>query len=210
MSIISPDERVYYYECSYGKYRLTLFIPHSELIQLTKENKINKQVLNDFPDGVDLRVGETDYRDFNETYDYRPETDPQVAEKIFYTFLSSTKNWKQFRGSGLIPAKEIDQKTPQRLLAPKKTKSLEIPSTRKISDKKILQTDKKELQRHRRARKTQQKKQNQLENLLIKAKPKKIDPTKTIQNQKFSIKYTKGESIEKIFSRIQHKRKPKP
>ncbi len=133
MPIKSPDERVYYYECSYGKYRLTYHIPQSELTQLIKENKIKKQVQEDFPDGVDLRVGETDYTDFKETYGYRPKTDPQIAEKIFYTFLSSTKNWKQFRGSGLIPAKEIDQKTPESgLLQTTVETRPKIPTTKKV------------------------------------------------------------------------------
>lgn len=46
---------------------------------LSKEDKIKKQVLEDFPDGVDLRLGEADYLDFKESYGYRPEVDPEVA-----------------------------------------------------------------------------------------------------------------------------------
>ena len=108
MSVKSPKERVYYYECSYGKFRLTYFIPYGELEKLSKEGIIKKQVLEDFPDGVDLRVGETDYKDFEESYGYGPEVDPEVARSTFFTILSSTRNWKKFRGSDIIPAKDLE------------------------------------------------------------------------------------------------------
>ncbi len=211
MSIRSPDERVYYYECSAGKYRLTYHIPYSELMKLVKENKIKKQVQDDFPDGVDLRVSETDYKNFNMVYGYRPEAAPWVTEKVFSSFLYATKDWRQFRGSGLIPAKEIDQKIPNStlLLTSRETKPM-VPTTRKVRGKKILQTDQGELKRHRLARENKVKKQKEIEDLLNKAKPEEINPTKSLQNQNFQIRYTEGERIEDMFSRIQHKRRPKP
>ncbi len=104
----SPKESVYYYECSYGNFRLTYFIPFDELARLDKIGKINKQVLEDFPDGVDLRVGETDYVDFQKSYGYRPEVNPEAAKNAFYSILSTTKDWRDFRGSGIIPAKDVE------------------------------------------------------------------------------------------------------
>ena len=47
MPVRSPKERVYYYECSYGKFRLTHFIPYDKLEKLVKESEIDKQVLED-------------------------------------------------------------------------------------------------------------------------------------------------------------------
>ena len=110
MPIKSPNERVYYYECSYGTFRLTYYIPYGDLEKLSKEGKISEQALEDFPDGVDLRVGETDYMDFQKSYGYRPEVDPELAKSLFYTIYSSTKNWTKFHGSDLIPARDLEGK----------------------------------------------------------------------------------------------------
>ena len=212
MPIKTPDETVYFYENSYGKFRLTYFIPYSELVKLNKNNKIEKQVLEDFPDGVDLRVEEIDYKNFKERYGYRSKVEPETAKQLFFTFLSSTKDWKKNRGTGLIPARELDQRITHTtiLQTPKETMKIEIPVTRKVDEKKIFQTEKKEMKRYRTARKNQIKEQKEIETLLKKFKPQEIDPSKTLQMQQFTIRYTEGESIEDVFSRIQHKRRPKP
>lgn len=225
MPIISPDERVYYYECSYGDFRLTYFIPYSDLEKLSKEGDIQKQVLEDFPDGVDLRVGEVDYRDFEESYGYRHNVGPEVALNAFSTIYASTKNWKQFRGSGIIPAKDLEGqiaeiekrvkdekdllfvdflKTPREKIKPK------IPKIMKVDDYVIPQTDKKELERYRRNRSKQSKEQRAVDKYLKKIKPRRINPKQTLQKQRFSeIKWTKGDELEKVFARIQHKRRGK-
>jgi hypothetical protein len=212
MTIKSPDERVYYYECSYGKFRLTYHIPTSELEKLCKQDKIEKQVLEDFPDGVDLRVGETDYSDFKETYSYRPEIGPETAKKLFYMLYSATKDWKKNRGSGLIAAKDLENKihdleknVREQLLSPEKTRLLTTPI---IKEKENVQ---KELKHYRKTRKTHFKKQKELDNHLRKHIPKKIDPKQTLQNQRFSnIEWTEGENIKDILTRTQQKRRQNP
>ncbi len=45
---------------------------------------------------------------------------------------------------------------------------------------------------------------------LKKVKPKEIDSSKSLQMQRFQIKYTEGEPVEDVFSRIQHKRRKEP
>lgn len=223
MPIKSPKERVYYYECSYGKFRLTYFIPYGELEKLFKNGKIKKQVLEDFPDGVDLRVGEADYMDFKESYGYRPEVDPEVANSTFFTIYSSTRNWKKFLGSDIIPAKDLegqivdieksvkdekDQlfldflKTPREKIKPK------IPSTMKVDEDVIYQTDKTDLKRYRQTRKKQSNEQKAVVKFLKKIKPQGIDPSQTLQKQRFSkIQWTEGDKIEDVFARIQRKRR---
>lgn len=109
MSTKSPKERIYYYECSYGEFRLTYFIPHSELKKLPIKTQIKKKLLKEYPDGIDLRVEETDYSDFEKSYGYRPKPDPEVAKKTFFTMFSKTKNWKEFIGSGLISAEVLEE-----------------------------------------------------------------------------------------------------
>jgi hypothetical protein len=210
MTIKSPNERVYYYECSYGKFRLIYHIPPSELEKLSKQNKIEKQVLEDYPDGLDLRVEETDYKDLGTTYGYRPEVDPETAKKLFYMIYSATKDWKKNTATGLIAAKDIENKildleknVRERLLSSlKKTGLLTTPI------KKDKESPHKELKHYRMARKTQFKKQKELDNHLRKHVPKIIDPKQTLQNQRLSkIEWTEGENIKDILTKTQQKRR---
>ncbi len=223
MPIKSPNERIYYYECSYGNFRLTYFIHYGDLEKLSNEGDIQKQVLEDFPDGVDLRVGEVDYRDFKESYGYRHKVGPEVALNAFSTIYASTKNWKKFRGSGIIPAVDLEGqiaeiekrvkdekdlffvdflKTPRERIKPK------IPKIMKVDDFVILQTDKKELEQYRRNRSKQSKEQRAVDKYLKKIKPRRINPRQTLQKQRFSeIQWTEGDKIEDVFARIQRKRR---
>ena len=221
MPVKSPKERVYYYECSYGKFRLTYFIPYDELEKLSKEGKIEKQVLEDFPDGVDLRVGETDYMDFKKSYGYRPEVDPEVAKSVFYSIFSTTKNWKKFRGSDIIPAQDLEgrigdiekkmrDEKPQAFLdfvkTPREKKKPTFLFMRGRPEE-AYPTEKADLKRYRRFRKRQAKEQKDVNDFLRKVKPKGIDPNQTLRGQKFSkLHWAKGDKIEDVFSRIQHKR----
>lgn len=224
MPIKSPNERVYYYECSYGKFRLTYFIPQNDLTKLAKIRQIESQVLIDYPDGVDIRVGESNYNDFFEEYGYRPKVDPHEAERRFYTILSSTKDWKQYHGSGLISAKDLEniefdteklndvekrefrniiRKPPERIIP-----RTPIPIT--VDERKIPKTDKLDLKRYRRRKKNQQIEEKALHSLLHKVIPKGIISRQTLQEQKFSeIKWTEGEKFGDVLSRIQ-KRSEKP
>ena len=210
MPIKSPNERVYYYECSYGTFRLTYYIPIGDLEKLSKEGKISEQALEDFPDGVDLRVGETDYLDFKESYGYRPEVDPELAKSLFYTIYSSTKNWTKFRGSDLIPARDLEGtiddieksvKTSKKLLL---FDSIKTP-LRYVPEEKLDKTD---LKRYHMNRKKHSNNQKKVDNLLKKIKPEGIDSSQTLLNQKFSkIQWTEGDNLEDVFTRIQKKKR---
>ena len=208
MSIKAPNQRVYYYECSYGSFRLTYFIPYRELGELVNSGDIKEQVLEDFPDGVDLRVGETDYQDFYEVYGYRPKVDPDVARGIFFSILSSTRNWKKFQGSDIISAKDLEDQIDDldRRVKEEKDKSLvEYLKTPQIL-KESIPMKLGDLQNHREIRKRISREQREVDSLLRKIKPRGIDRYKTLQNQSFSqIQWTEGENIEEVFSRIQRR-----
>lgn len=221
MPVKSPKERIFYYECSYGKFRLTYFIPYDELEKLATEGKIKKTVLEDFPDGVDLRVGETDYMDFKKSYGYRPEVDPEVAKSVFYSIFSTTKNWKKFRGSDIIPAKDLEGRIDdiEKKVTDEKKKSF-LDFVRTPSEKKKPEflfrrvrpiamgpIEKADLKRYRMYRKRQAKAQKDVNEFLRKVKPKGIDSKQTLRRQRFSkLHWTKGDKIEDVFTRIQHKR----
>lgn len=207
MPVKSPIERVYYYECSYGKYHLTLHIPINELENLANQNKINPQALKDHPDGADIRVNESDYQDFYEAYGYKPETAPETVKTRFYTILSSTKEWRQYRGADLIPAKELEEKS--RDIQKTIDDHAELMKIKPEEIKHIARTEattpEEALEKYRRTIKNLNKKRTQLENTLRKHTPRGINPKQTMGEQKFHIQYTDGDPIQEVISRIQHK-----
>jgi hypothetical protein len=211
MAIKSPKERVYYYECSYGKYRLSLHIPYNILLSLTQQNEIDPKVLEEYSDGVDLRVGETDYQDFHESYGYRPKVDPETAKTLFYTILTSTKDWRKYRGTDLISAKELEGK----ITGIKKTVD-NYADLMKISPEEIkcmaradADAPQDALKTYRESRKLLYNEEKNLETTLRRHTPREIDPNKTLREQRFKIQYTQGDSIDEVISRIQRKgRKP--
>lgn len=213
MPVKSVKERVYYYECSYGKFRLTYFIPIGELEDLVRNGEIKGQVLEDFPDGVDLRVGETDYADFEKSYGYRPQKDPEVVKNIFYSILSNTKNWKKFRGAGTIPAEDLEKRIDDIELMDDEKLSFSdfVKASREIAEPprplRLYRFEKADLKRYRMFRKREAKVQKDVDEFLRNVRPKGIDSKKTLQRQRFSkLHWTEGEEIGDVFARIQHRR----
>lgn len=113
MSVAIPRERCYYYECSDGRVRLTYFIPPNELDDMVAAGQISPAVREDFPDGVDLDCTEPDFADFHAEYGYRPDHDPEALQNAFYAIFTSTRGWRTYRGSGLIPAEELESRIPE-------------------------------------------------------------------------------------------------
>lgn len=218
MSVRSPKESVYYYECSYGRFRLTYSISRSALEKLVEDGEIKKKVLDDFPDGVDLKVGETEYKDFKESYGYRPEVDPEVAKKMFYSILTHTKDWKNFLGSGLIPAKDLKDRIDDIEIVDEEAVSFSdfVLTSRKVTEEKLpsarimperVRREKVDLKGSRKLRKSEAKVHRALNDFLQNVRPEGVDPKKTLGKQKFSeLEYTEGDRIERVLARIQHKR----
>lgn len=108
MALALPVNPIYYYECYCGEFRLTYFIPIKRLKELVAEGKANKNILTDFPLGVDLDCNEPDYKSFVSKYGYSPTYKPSMVCNTFLGIYSSTKNWKNFRGTGRISARFIE------------------------------------------------------------------------------------------------------
>jgi len=67
--------------------------------------------------------------------------------------------------------------------------------------------EKADLKRHRKFRKREAKVQKAVNEFLRTVRPKGVDPKKTLRKQRFSkLQWTKGDSIEDVVARIQHKR----
>jgi len=201
MGVAVPVERCYYYECQNGSARLTHFIPAETLQIWIADGKIDPKILEEFPDGVDLDCTETDFAEFSEHYKF---VHPFTAEQIhntFFAIFSTTKNWKNYRGSGLMPAKELESnineiekevaekvrlKYQGRILTPKTLKQRNLRQV--FLDRSV----------------------QELKDELIDKPIRQIDTGKSMQQQRFGrIKMSKGENPEKIFMALNHRKNPK-
>ena len=198
MSIMAPKETVYYYECSYGKYRLTYYIPPNELERLHKEKSISELAVQDFPDGVDLRCTEEEFAEFERSYGYRPPIEPAAVRRAFLAIFSTTQNWKKFHGSGFIAASDLEAHIGKVERALKRKKLIE---TKAPPPPKRPSLTKHHRHMHRLA--IQRKKLHEsLEEMRIKG----IDPRRTMAQQRFSdIKMGKGVEAEDVFIRLHQK-----
>jgi len=198
MAIKTPNENVYYYECSNGRFRLSYFIPPGQLKKLSKEGRISPKAVKDFPDGVDIGCIEADFEEFEKSYDYKIPLDPKALRNAFLAILSSTHKWKEFRGSGFIPAADLElhiKKVDDALLRAAKTKKkVKLPPD---------QLSLKQLHQKWRQQAVQQK---QMDKVLHELQVKGIDPKRAITQQSFSdIKMTKGTRAEDVFFRLHQK-----
>ncbi|MDX1479228.1 MAG: hypothetical protein R3301_16045 [Saprospiraceae bacterium] len=109
MAVSLPLEPVYYYECYNGEFRLTYFIPFDHLKKRVDQGQADAAVLKDYPLGVDLDCSGSDYRDFTRKYRYPLPFEADACRKAFLAIYSSTRGWKRFRGTGLIPAKDLEK-----------------------------------------------------------------------------------------------------
>jgi hypothetical protein len=110
MAVALPTERVYYYECSAGRFRLFCFIPAAELARLCDEHRIAHAAVVDYPDGVNLECTELSFSELQSAYGYRPPQDPEALRRTFLAMLTSTRGWRRFRGAGLVPAAELESR----------------------------------------------------------------------------------------------------
>jgi hypothetical protein len=113
MPVQTPVELAYYYECSYGKYRLTYHIPIQILEQMVENGDISKNALRDYPDGIDLDCTLPDYKEFKKRYKYRPPYDPEPVRRAFKSLISSLEDWDTFHGSGFLSASYLEGLVPK-------------------------------------------------------------------------------------------------
>jgi hypothetical protein len=198
MTVATPNEPVYYYECSNGQFRLFYCLPAVELKRLRRANQISAQVVKDYPDGVDLGCTEVDFVAFDTAYGYRPKTHPDVLRQAFFAIYSSTYNWKKFRGSGFIPAADLEQQVG----------TIETELRKKVSEPTILRATVKKpsLAQRRKSKREQAVQQKRTIDTLKQFQVKGIDPKLTMAKQEFRpIDTIKGEDAEKVFTKLLQK-----
>ncbi len=200
MPISSPTEPVYYYECSGREFRLVYFMPPEMLEQLSEQGQIRPDILEDYPDGVDLVCTSPDFAEFHQEYGYRPEYPADALRRAFFAIYSSTSNWETFRGSGMIPARDLESRVED--LERSLRQDLEFPDEPGAAT----------------GTRTLEGRQNTMSPRAIQSSPgyafleqlqvEGIDPGRTLREQRFSpIEKSDGEAPEEVFSKLQLKRK---
>jgi hypothetical protein len=205
MSVSIPRERCYYFECADGQVRLTLFIPPEDLGRMISARKVSTAVRKDFPDGVDLDCTEPDFAAFETQYGYRPEHDAELLRGAFFAIFSSTRGWQTYRGSGLIPAVELESKiaevdrTVRRQIPP-----VDQPIQPESAPRPVLPL----AQRRRRAM-AGARGRGRVEQALARLRVKGIDQAKPIDKQPFTrtIRWSRGRKAQEVFSLLQRKQR---
>jgi len=201
MAVASPRQPVYYYECSGGRFRLVYFIPVNELERLRAGDEIAADALRDFPDGVDLDCTRPDFDEFERIYGFRPDNDPKALRRAFFALFSSTRDWERFRGSGFVPAIDLESRiedvdetlsnhdVPPADLepVPPPTVTLELAARRAETIRKaVLQT--------------------RMREVLAEMPVQGVDPDRDLKQQSFSkIEWGGGRPAEEAFTRLHQK-----
>lgn len=200
MEIAAPKEPVYYYECSAGRYRIVYFIPPGTLRSLHEQGRIAQLALDDLPDGVDLGCTEADFAEFDELYGYRPPYEPAALQRAFFAIFSTTRNWRNFRGSGFIPASDLEA---QMEIVEEELEQADIEPVPPEPPPATATA------RQRRSLRIKQSAQQQKIRRAIKRLPAKgIDPRRSLRQQEFSkITMGDGKTAEEVFSELYLKQK---
>ena len=195
MQISVPLEPTYYYEITGKGKRLLYWIPGDVLKSMVAQGRANKSILQDFPDGVDIKVTKEDFADFERKYGLKLGVDPEAVWNAFIALALMDE--AKYRGVGYIQqsmlepiADEVQEELEKRGLA----EQVVIPDTADSWQRKKLFIE-------------QVKQDREKTSLLKKFHPRKIRAKKRVFEQLTGkIKMTKGEKPFKVFSAIQMRR----
>lgn len=200
MAIQMPRQPAYYYEASNASFRLVYYMPLEMVQALGLPDESWNKISRDYPDGVDLGCTEPDFQEFEELYGYRPPYDPEALQRAFFTIFSSTRNWKKFRGSGLVRADVLEQ-------------ALEKVEA-SLADEKLVQKKIKpyaqttSLTDQRNSFRQRDKSQKRLTSHLQQLEVDVVDPRRTMSQQEFpAIQMKDGMSAETVFTKLHRKQK---
>lgn len=191
MPIKVPKERAYYYELSRQRDRLIYWIPKEELERMAAEGKVNKKILKDYPEGVDIEVYRDRFDEFKEKYDLPLAFD---ADELMHAFqIVRKKMTKMSPRTGFVNGKELEN-----LAKELKTEILEVKEFpyQEIQKVQEMKADKKRFRvQHAIQRKT--------DRYFKKFEVKGLDLKAPIEKQfLFKVKMTKGEDPFDTLSRL--------
>lgn len=199
MEIEKPKEETYFYECTEKNDRLYYHIPENKLEDLVRKGKAHKNILRDFPYGLDIKVTKDAFDEIQTKYKLILKTNPEETLNAFLSLRLKNKNL--FQGSNYIEKKfledlaikvkkEIDKKEDLKFEIPKKLESLKDRA--KVLKAQVAMRNKKNL-------------------FLKNYKIVEFKKEKPITQQSFSrIKMTKGKDPFVLFNAIHtHEKKEK-
>ena len=200
MDVETPIEPAYYFECSFGRTRLSYFMPVEHLQELAAAEKISANVLEDFPDGVDLDCTEPDFANFESAYGFRPKSKATFLREAFLAMYSATHDWENFHGTGFVRASDLESKAEAvkaRLeaedIAPEEV--VEIPT--------VLES----FPQRRKWTRQQMQKQSKVTELMIEMEVEEADKSKSIKQQAFAqVPMRKGKKPEEVFESLHRNR----
>ncbi len=196
MPIKLPQEITYFYEITMVADRLYYCIPKKQLHLMVKQGKVQENLIEDYPDGVDIKVSPIQFKEFQECYGMAFKMESQLIWKAFQ--FIKTKMKKKYFGTGFIKrrfledlAKQIQSDYYQVMI---KRPEVDLEPIAFINQKRV-----------------QRKMQLSKKRLDIKLKQlsiKDINPEKSIIEQFFSrIKMSKGDEPFDFLSRYKQQTK---
>lgn len=196
MKIKLPKEIHYYYEItpkSRGD-RLLYCIPKSLLIEMVQQNQVEKSILEDYPLGVDIKVNNEHFEEYQNLYGMQFIIDPRIIYQAFQVFKS---RWKKDSPKTGIIEKEFLEDIANQIKNKISDQPLEFPSVPdKLSN----------YRRQKRTFKTLQTVENRLKRDFKELKIRRFDPDIPIQEQSFTkVKMSKGSEPLSFFSKVQKK-----
>ncbi len=189
MPIKLPQEITYFYEITMVMDRLYYCIPKKQLHSMVSQGKVWENIIEDYPDGVDIKVSPIQFKEFEECFGMTFNMEPQLIWKAFQ-FVKSKIRKKHF-GTGFIKrrflediAKQIQSDFDQIMVKPPK-----------VDLKPAAIKDQKRVQRKMRLSERRLDKRLKQQSIID------IDPKKPIIEQSFSrIKMSKGDEPFDFFS----------
>jgi hypothetical protein len=104
MTIKTPKEIVYYPVSRNESDRLMCWIPYDELKKMVDKNKVDKKILIDYPDGLDIEITDEELKEFRDIYGLKLKSKPKSL-LLAYEFL---KDKKMIKAPRYINGKNLD------------------------------------------------------------------------------------------------------
>lgn len=130
MTIKTPKKIVYYPASRNEPDQLMCWIPYEELKKMVDKNRVDKNILTDYPDGLEIEITDEELKYFYEKYELKLKGEPKSL-LLAYEYLREKKMIKTL---GYINSKNLDRLSKQ---VPK-LELRELKTIRKFDAKTVL------------------------------------------------------------------------
>ncbi len=196
MPIKLPVEIAYFYEISQVTDRLLYCIPKEQLQSMVEQGKVQENILDDYPDGVDIKVSPIQFKEFHDNYGLNFDMDPKIIWEAFQ-FVKS-KMEKKYFGTGFIQKKYLEDVT----------KQIKSDYDQIISEPEKIDLSPAAIKKQKRIQQEMRLSKRRLDKKLKRLPLKDMDSNKSIKEQSFTqVKMSKGDEPFYFLSRYNHKTK---